>query len=331
VVAGALVVVFAAGIYAVVSHRRFKHALLISAGEMEPFSSVTRVPVEVAAGAAPGRENAASLYLQAINHWNARRTPRKLDPKASPVVFEPVPDIYERMYFLAGSMQRSCDFYDNDLEGLPLAYYISRGKEEWQFSRAYDPYAMRPYVGAMRLFAQGILTAAKRAEQRHGFAEAEAGYKSVVRFGWHIRQNPGSILDVQLGLELEQKALHYLDVLYKTTRKAAKRQAVWKYGDSLNALAASTERKYTQLGNPEVAMRILERDPERIWRVQAAAALALAADQGRYGWMERRDMLSALDAAQRDADPLVQRAALTVLTEARKVAASTKIEEGAAR
>jgi hypothetical protein len=282
-------------------HRQYRVSLLGAAGPIDTDRLVTADSVDTVAGPALSPANAATYYVQALNSWNARRGPYLKNRKLNPFADEPMPNAAELHLMRAGTVCRECDFY-----GLRLTFIVYPGGKPRPFEPAKDPFITRPYIGIMRLVAQGVLNTGKELERAGQQPEAEKDYQAALRFGWHLRQRPGSILDLQLGLELEQKALHYLDVHYGLTKQSAKRQAVWKYGDSLKQLADAVERKFTQLGNPEAAMVILQRDSEPVWRIQAAAALKLALDVDRYGWLEQRDIRRALDSARHDTDRSVR-------------------------
>jgi hypothetical protein len=295
-------------------HQAYRVQLLGSAGDIETGPISSSIPVDSVAGPATGTGNAAWFYVQALNSWNARRQPWLLNRKLNPFADEPMPNPAEIHLMRAGAAQRNCDFYVRAGDRTAFTFITYPRAKPWPFEPASDPYAMRPYINIMRLVAQGVLNAGKKLERAGNQAEAERDYQTVVRFGDHLRQHPGSILDVQLSLELEQKGLHYIDVHYGLTKQALKQRALWKYGDSLKRVASAIERKYTQLGNPEAAMVILQRDSEIWWRVQAATALRIALDTDRYGWLEQRDIRSALAAARQDSDRTVRLAARVLET-----------------
>lgn len=287
-------------------HRVYREDLLRSAGPIETGRMQTDVAVDAVVGAASGSENAALFYVQALNNWNGRRLPYLQNRKLNPFTDEPMPDAFEIGRMHMGAAQRSCDFYAHRNDRPVMAFTVYPGPKPWPFDPASDPFAMRPYIGIMRLVAQGVLNAGKKLERAGNQTEAERDYETAVRFGWHLRQNPGSILDLQLGMELEQKGLHYLHIHYGLTKQIAKQRAVWRYGDSLKRFADSVERKFTQLGNPEAAMIVLQRDSETVWRVQAVAALKLALDVDRYGWLEQRHIRAAIAVGRRDPDRSVR-------------------------
>jgi hypothetical protein len=296
---------FAAGLvsWALRDQHAYRVSLLAAAGSIDTGRLGSAVSVDTVVGPASVSANAAGFYAQALNSWNARTGPYLKKRALDPFVVEPMPNPAELHLMRAGAACQDCDFYSKR-----LTYFVYPGKKPWPFEPAVDPFAMRPYTGTMRLLAQGVLNMGKKRERAGKQAEATQDYQMVVRFGWHLRQHPGSILDVQLGLEMEQKGLHYLDVHYGLTKQTSQRRAVWKYGDSLKRLSDAMERKFTQLGNPEAAMVILRRDAEPVWRVQAAAALKLALDVNRYGWLEQRDIRRALEAARHDTDRSVRQA-----------------------
>ncbi len=282
--------------------------MLAEAGSIETGRMTTDVPVETVLPAATGTGNAATYYVEALNSWDARRLPYLKNRMLNPFADEPPLLPSDLTLLVMGAAQKECDFYSRKKLPEPLIFVQYPGPKPWPFEPASDPYAMRPYINILRLVAQGALNAGKKLERGGKPADAERLYQVVTRLGCHLNDNPGSILDVQLGIELEQKGLHYLDVFYRLTRNPERQRAVWRYGDSLTRHTSAVQRKFTQLGNPEAAIYVLQHDSKSVWRVQAASALALALDVDSDGWLEGRAIRHALGSARSDPNPEVRQA-----------------------
>lgn len=301
-------------------------ALLREAGPIETGPLRLTVSPDVALPAANRPVNAAPFYAAALNSYNARRLPYLKNRKLNPFANEPALTHDELAEMLSAATCRDCDFYAPGRNGSPLAFVRQPGSKPWPFQYATDPYAQRPYVGIVRLVAQGALDAGKKRERGGLYPEAEPLYDAVARFGWHLTQHPGSILDVQLGIELQQKGLHYLDRFYALTHKPLKQRACWRYGDALKELQARISHKYAQLGNVEAARTILRSDSEVAWRIEAATALRDALAHERLSWFARRSIVDTLTAERQDADPRVRAVVWDLTTRPDTTSAPTPAE-----
>lgn len=291
----------------------------------------TALPPETVLPPEPGGENAAPYYLAALNSYNARRLPYLKNRKLNPFANEPSINAAELAAVQMGARQRECDFYAT-VDGNPtkprFTLILQPSGREWPFDIVEDPYALRPYVSVIRLVAQALLNEGKRQERAHHLPEAERAFQTITRFGEHLRQHPGSLMDLQIGLELEMKGLHYLDAYYRLTNNSTKRGQCWKYGDAVNRLLAEVVHKYTLLGNPEAAKQIVLHDRERVWRIVAAAALRAMQLYGGIGWLEGRSIHRTLAAAQKDNERAVRRAVLFLETHQPPKPPATKQKNG---
>lgn len=338
---GLLLIALLGGYFAVVIQKsnRDQAEMLRAAGPLFTALLTTDVPLDSVAKPAPGAQNAATFYVAALNSYSVRRAPYLRDRKLNPFANEPPISPAELQAILTGASQRECDFYA-DAGGRPLFQFaVNAEGKAWPFTVGVDPFEVRPYVPLMRLVAQSALNEGKRLERAKQLPSAEAIYQAVVRWGSHLRQHPGSFMDLQLGLEIELKGLHYLDQFYLITHNPARRGACWKYGDSVNRLQAAIRRKYAQLDNPEAARVIAQNDSERVWRVEALTALKAELSFHKPGWLEERRLSGVIEGARNDRDAYVREAAGKLAgmpgrefhleeSERKAKAVSTKKEEG---
>src|SRR5207237_2124369 len=105
---------------------------------------------------------------------------------------------------------------------------------------------------------------------------AEWAYQITARLGIHLRDHPGSLMDIELGLDIEQTALHYLESLYSSRKDTDRLHKVVNYASAVSRLLRAVRDKYAQLDNVEAAVEVLNRDEEPVWRVEAATALVHA-------------------------------------------------------
>jgi hypothetical protein len=286
--------------------------VLSMAGPIDLNLHTTDVAPDIILPDAPLTDNAASFYVSALNSYGRRRAPflrkRLLDPRAE----DPPVNRSEVRAIVDGSVRKSCDFYATAPDGSKPVFLVYPGGQPWTFVVATDPFGDRPYIPVMRAMAQAALNEGKARENHKNWFQAELLYHAVVRMAGHLRQNAGSFLDMQLGLELEQKGLHYLEYLYGLRGLKEKRFRCWRYGDSLARLQKAVRRKYAQLGNVEAARLIAATDKERVWRVVAVAALKTYKHFHEMGWLERRGIDLALGNLAEDKDPYVRDAARLV-------------------
>lgn len=292
----------------VLYNQRAEHAELARAGEIR----LGRLDVDVAPETLLPRttrdDNAAPHYASALNAYNARR---RLPRDASAAVIEepPISDAELREIVL-GSRCRTCDFYS---AGHPLRFVKSDG-QPWPFVVASDPYDTRPYIPAIRMLSEVALREGQRLERKGSLKWAEAVYLAAMRMACHLRQNPGSMMDVQLGLELERRAAHYLDVFYRLTGNRDRLARCWKYGDALLRCTAEVQRKYAQLGYFEAAREIALHDRDRIWRIEAIAAVKTAEVDPTVDWWHKRRARALFESLVGDTVPEVAIAAQRALS-----------------
>jgi hypothetical protein len=115
------------------------------------------------------------------------------------------------------------------------------------------------------------------------------------------------LLDFELGLEVELKALRNLETATSTFHKTTNRKLIG-YRKSVSELGERFRRKYGQLDNPEAAAVIAAKDEDPLWRIEAAAALHDQPYHHALGLLERRSALAAFNRARDDTDPLVRNA-----------------------
>jgi hypothetical protein len=116
------------------------------------------------------------------------------------------------------------------------------------------------------------------------------------------------MLDIELGLEIETKALHYLESLYKAIRNRPKEVLCHKYAASVSELQKDVRAKFAQLDNPEAAKEVLLHDSEPVWRITAAVALVSADHFHNLTWIESWSSKFALRRAKRDPNRYVREA-----------------------
>jgi hypothetical protein len=338
---GLLLIALSVGYIAFAVHRSgvARSEMLRAAGPIVTTPLTTDVRLDSVIKPAGGAKNAASFYVIALNSYSARRAPYLHDRKLNPFANEPPISPAELLAILVGSSQKDCDFYAEGTGSPQLQFVVDSKGKAWPFTVGVDPFEARPYVPLMRLVAQAALNEGKRLERAKQLAPAEAIYQAVMRWGSHLRQHPGSFMDLQLGLEIELKGLHYLDQFYLITHNPTRRGMVWRYGDSVNRLQEAIRHKYALLDNPEAARIIAQNDTERVWRIEAVTALKAAISFHQVAWLEERHIAGVLAAAKTDQDRYVREAADKLSTmparefhleesERKTRAVSTKKEEG---
>jgi hypothetical protein len=241
---------------------------LAKAGPIQLGKLETEVPPEILLPRCTIPSNAAIYYVAALNSYNRRRTLPK--DRSQAYIEEPPIALGELENLLLGSRCTWCDLYESRAK--PFRFLPRTGKA-LAFEVASDPFTGRPYIPAFRMLSEVALREGKRRERNGNSQAAETIYYAVWRMAVHLRQRPGSFMDIQLALEIERHALHYLDVLYRQTGERQKRLLCWKYADSLNGLTKAVQHKYSQLGNFEAAREIALGDHQRVWRIEAIAAL----------------------------------------------------------
>ncbi len=280
--------------------------LLRSAGTIRVVKMETDVSAESTLPAAWSNENGAMYYMRALNDYSERRRPYLLKRGLSPIALEPQATDPELDLIFRGSRQKTADFFAESAGKPRFIFRTAPENKSWPMRISTDPFEFRPYVGPLRVLSQACLNRGKAAEQLHDAARAERIYQAIARMGNHIRSRPGSMSDIELGLELERKAVHYLEVLYRAIGAVDKQKRATRYDRSLERLATASRAKYAQLDNPEAAMRILKDDVEPVWRIEAAVALVSATHLGSIGVLERLTVSQALSKAATDTDAHVR-------------------------
>ena len=163
-----------------------------------------------------------------------------------------------------------------------------------------------PYTGPVRALAQSALNWGKEREKAGNSGDAEWVYQNTARFGMHMRARPGAMLDNELGLEIESKALHYLETLYKETGRRTKEVKCHQYAASVADLQRRVRAKFAQLDNPEAAKEVLLHDSDPVWRITAAVALVSAEHYHKLGFTQNWSARFALRRAKRDPNRYVK-------------------------
>src|SRR5262249_12286318 len=135
-----------------------------------------------------------------------------------------------------------------------------------------------------RVIAMAALKWGKHREEIGEAGDAQWAYESVAWLGIHLRDHPGSQLDIELGLEIEQVALHYLEALYSSRGKHDRLGKGGEYASTVNRLVHAVRHKDAQLENVEVALEVLKEDDEPVWRIEAATALVHSRYFRKFSW-----------------------------------------------
>ncbi len=276
-------------------------ASLKSAGEVEigdmhadvSISSILPEPHQ------PG--NAFVNYVQALNEYNARRRLYRNLPKIQRVTDEPIAGPRELFLFAEATAIKNFEPIAKENDSVPPIITVD-GKS-WRYDYQDDPYGTRPEIAPMRLLTQAILNEGKKSELQNDRLRAEKIYRSVLRMGNNWRSQPLSMMDLQLGLEIETRACHYLEMLFAPTDQ--QRTQLLTYSKSLNRLNVRIGRKYRQLDTLAAAKFILEHDNSRLWRTEALSSLYAGLFYHRVSWPERamvNDVLKAVKRENRFAD-----------------------------
>ncbi len=249
--------------------------------------------------------NAAFYYVLALNSFSKRREPYLLRRDLSPIAEEP-PISADDLHLLASSAkQESSDLYEVKNGEPRFVFYIMPGSKKWAFTPAADPFEQRPYIAPIRVLALAALKWGKHREEIGEAGDAQWAYENVSWLGIHLRDHPGSLNDIELGLEIEQVALHYLEAFYSSRGKHDKLVMVVEYASSVNRLLHAVRRKYAQLENVEVALDVLRSDSESVWRIEAATALVHSRYFRRFSWPRSWLVDRGLKSASHDRSPVV--------------------------
>lgn len=250
-----------------------------------------------------GSRNAAILYAKALNSYTRRLEPAQRRAARDGVVHEPSISQPELDALLRGARCPDCDFYGADR----IVFQRSPGERPWVFSVAADPFEFRPYPVPIRRLAQAALNEGQRRIEARRFAEARRIFDAVAAFGAHLRRHPGSLVDLQVGLDIQRRAMHYLQALDQRTGRSADRRAHAAKDAELRAEQDAFLAKYASLDEVGRAADVLLGDREPVWRIAAATALTLALHTRRLTPTEAERIRRSLRAAAADPDPNVRR------------------------
>ena len=299
---GAALAAVAAVVLSVVHFQgRVRPDTLLAAGEIE----LKRMTAAASPGsvllAAEGPGNAAAHYVIALNSYATRRIPYLKNRGFKAFVDEPPVTQQEIRQLEHGALRARCDFYETR-KGKPVFTLIKGGKGPWKFRQAADPAEPRPYYTSLRLLLVGILYQAGDLSRAGRHADSAWLYRLVATVGAHILQRPGCLLDFELGLETQIKALRSLEASLAATGDPDRQRAAL-YRKSVEQLGERFRRKYGQLDNPEAAALIAMKDHDPMWRQEAAASLR---DQQAYhslGLLERRAIAASLSQVALSREP----------------------------
>lgn len=260
-----------------------------------------------AEGVAPdGREegSGAARYARALQVYEARRLPLRAQRRANRLPTEPRIGGEELGALIDGGRFRATDLYD--VRPQPAGFNVFPTGARWEFRRALDPMEMRPYMAAVVVLSQVALGEGMRRYRASRWGEAERIYVAVARFGRALRRRPGAFVDLQLGIEIELNAVHYLEVLARQTHSPAMESAAIRYGAALRRLDLAVRDRFASLALPAPAIELLLHAVEPVWRVQAASALVQYLWLGRATGPESMAIRRAMQAARSDRDPWVR-------------------------
>ncbi len=269
---------------------------LLSAGEIELKRMAAGASSESVLLTAEGPGNAAAHYVMALNSYATRRIPYLKNRGFKAFVKEPPVTQQEIRELEHGALRARCDFFEMR-NGKPVFTLIKGGKGPWKFRRAEDPSEPRPYYTPLRLLLVGILYQAADLTRAGRHADSAWLYRLVARVGAHILQRPGCLLDFELGLEMQVKAMRGLENSVALGGDTDGRQ-VALYRRAVEQLGERFRRKYGQLDNPEAAALIAMKDEDPMWRIEAVASLR---DQQAYhslGILERRAINASIAHAE---------------------------------
>ena len=244
-------------------------------------------------------KNAATLYFAAVKSYAERRTPFLKNRKLNPFANEPAISMSELKNLVDASLVLQCNFQSAIGSG------ISIGKKviDWKNPAGNGLFSDRTYVPLMRLVAQAALNEGKLEERRGGLVAAEQIYQAIYLLGTRLMEGAVSLMDEQFGIELQRRSLHYLDYYFGLIKFSAKRAMVWQTGDYLKKIESEIRAKFRTLDQPADALAIIRKDPDPIWRAEAAMALRASIVYHRIGWPLSSVILSRLTSAANDSDP----------------------------
>jgi len=248
--------------------------------------------------------NGAERYARALEVYEARRLPLRAQRRANRLPTEPRIGGEELGALIEGGKFRDTDLYDAGPR--PAAFNVFPSGARWEFRRALDPMEMRPYMAAVVVLSQVALGEGMRRYRASRWGDAERIYVAVARFGRALRRRPGAFVDLQMGIEIELNAVHYLEVLARQTHSPGMESAAIRYGAAIRRLDLAVRARFASLSLPGPAIELLQHAAEPVWRVQAASALVQYLWLGRATGTESIAIRRAMQAARSDPSPWVR-------------------------
>ncbi len=266
------------------------------------------VPPETILPPATGDQNAASYYLVALNEYAHRRVPYLKNRLINPVGQEPPINGQELGLLYEGAKQSRCDLYEKQNGKPRFVFYIEPGHKKWPMRPAVNLLEIRPYIVPLRAVAQAALNWGKVQESHGKKADGERAYQAVARLGCHLMSHPEASNDLELGMELELKATHYLESLYFHEGSEDKLARLRRYQNAVADMQREERHKYAQLDNREAAVEVTLHDAEPLWRVEGAFALVSDQHLDAMSLLEQRTVRHALARARHDPSGYVREA-----------------------
>ncbi len=280
---------------------------LKSVGPIELGDLTTDVPVSTVLPEPTTEGNAYDFYIEVLNDYTSRRKLYHALPKNQRFTDEPLASPRELYLVWAAMDLRSFDTHALDSQAVPTIEVVSGKHVRYGYQKF--PLNNRPETSSLIILAQTMLNAGNKCLVHNDKECAERIYKSVLRMGYNWSLSHLSLVDTQLGINIETRACHYLQVLYGDNDP---RQAqMTKYSESLYRLTLRISRKYRQLDTPAAAKMIFESDTGMIWRTESLVAMYSGLYYHRISWPEARVIRELLDKAKRanrlgDADTIAE-------------------------
>ena len=224
--------------------------------------------------------NAAEKYLRAIKSYSERRAPFLKNRRLNPFANEPTINPEELNLMILAAMDSNCDFATVMNSGVAL----NNKPITWDVPIGNKLLLDRTYISPARQLVQAALNEGKRVERLKLLPPAEQAYLASLTLGERITRLSRSLMDVQFGIELQRRSLHYLDVLYGKMGDNARREKVWRIGDGLKKLESEIRVKFRSLDDLSTALYLFRNDLDPVWRAEAALALRSGIIYHHIGW-----------------------------------------------